>query len=590
MKINQNHSGSGDNIGRDKNLNLVLPTKWIMIILFGIFGIFTFKHFWHKIEISLGLDEIFHVDDLKFKILVLPFKVMCRDKPSKDIGLEIKDRLEELNKTDSLNIFPYYLEVEISKNFNSDSAEWLRSYHNADLIIYGNYYDNECTGGKGDEICYNWITDKKWGLTDLEKNDLTSSNYQLTTLDEIRKGRVQVKTDLIIYWITGVFEINQKKFLKALKRFDKIISLDPTDIEAYNTKGLILSGLGKYTESISEFDKSISYNPKNSDPYFNKGVSLCRLKKFENAIVQFDLALSFPHNDEYQTDCLIYKGMALYFLNRINESNSQFEKAVEINSDKLNVYNKIGIVFGNYEKYEEANKYFDKVINNASLDSLFLSGVCYNKGSTLIKLGDYERAIFLFNKAISFYSDDDESFYGKGYALLSQGKYKEAIAPFNKAININPNDFEYYFRKGVAFYFLEKYKLAIKQFDESIAINPDYAQSYFLKAEAMGKLKKYKEAINQFDKAISIDPNYYEAYFQKGIALGILGKYENSIIFFEKAIDIDSTQTDSYWGLANALMLLNKHEEALMWIETGLIIDPKDLDLIELKNSILDSK
>jgi hypothetical protein len=88
MKITQNHSGSGDNVGRDKIVNFQIPTRWIVSAFFLLI-VFLLKNDCNGIRNFLGQDRVFQVTDSRFKILILPFKLMCEGKPSKDIGLEI---------------------------------------------------------------------------------------------------------------------------------------------------------------------------------------------------------------------------------------------------------------------------------------------------------------------------------------------------------------------------------------------------------------------------------------------------------------------------------------------------------------------
>jgi tetratricopeptide (TPR) repeat protein len=64
--------------------------------------------------------------------------------------------------------------------------------------------------------------------------------------------------------------------------------------------------------------------------------------------------------------------------------------------------------------------------------------------------GNYDLAIFYYDKEIELNPHFDLAYYDKGNALLKLGKYEEAIENYDKAIEINPGFSFAYFNKGFA--------------------------------------------------------------------------------------------------------------------------------------------
>lgn len=53
----------------------------------------------------------------------------------------------------------------------------------------------------------------------------------------------------------------QGNYDEAIKAYDEVIKLDPTDADAWCNKGTALYHLGKYDEAIIALDESIRLNP-----------------------------------------------------------------------------------------------------------------------------------------------------------------------------------------------------------------------------------------------------------------------------------------------------------------------------------------
>ena len=114
---------------------------FVTITIGILFAVLIFKFFFTEVKKE---KTAFQLKDSTFRILILPFKVHgCQERD--DVGGIIKNRLNDFNQQEGLNLHLYYLNYNITENFTEDSAKYLQKYHNADLIIYGNYRKGDCT-------------------------------------------------------------------------------------------------------------------------------------------------------------------------------------------------------------------------------------------------------------------------------------------------------------------------------------------------------------------------------------------------------------------------------------------------------------
>jgi tetratricopeptide (TPR) repeat protein len=60
------------------------------------------------------------------------------------------------------------------------------------------------------------------------------------------------------------------RFDKAIADYDKAISLNPRDSQAYNNRGRIFEKMGELDKAIADFDKAVALNPSNAEAYNNR--------------------------------------------------------------------------------------------------------------------------------------------------------------------------------------------------------------------------------------------------------------------------------------------------------------------------------
>ena len=338
----QTHHGGGDNVGRDKKvINISFPTKILAIAIVSIAVVFFAYQNRTVLAAKLGWDKVFSKNDTHFKILVLPFQIMCKDNPSKDIGKEIADRLRDLNLKDTLNIYPYYFaDYAVPANFSYETAEQLQKYHRADLIIYGSYYDDQCTEVDGEEVCYNWITDDKWVLDTLQQNTFTAENYRVATMQDIRDGKIQGGTDYIIYWFSGITAYEQTKYQKAAAYWLRIREdLGINNYSLANKLGSVFQDLGQYNTSLRYYLEMLAFASSEQDTAvaFNNLANVYQdLGQYERARDLLEKALASDiHNfgEQHPTVATDYNNLIEVYAHF-----KQWDKAQEASTKSLDIW------------------------------------------------------------------------------------------------------------------------------------------------------------------------------------------------------------------------------------------------------------
>jgi tetratricopeptide (TPR) repeat protein len=91
---------------------------------------------------------------------------------------------------------------------------------------------------------------------------------------------------LYLYWL-GRLDYDDQRFADAIKKFDRVIAVDPTFIRAYDNLGLSLEADGHHGEAFEAFEKAVALNAKQQFPSpwpsLNLGTMLYRLGRVEEA-------------------------------------------------------------------------------------------------------------------------------------------------------------------------------------------------------------------------------------------------------------------------------------------------------------------
>ena len=152
--------------------------------------------------------------------------------------------------------------------------------------------------------------------------------------------------------ILTLFE--NKKLEQAIKGLDRTLEIDPDDLTGLRNKGIVLANLNKYEEAIKVIDRVLSLDPSDSE-------------------------------------ILLFKAIALESQGLDGEKFIQFyEKSMKIDTDDYEMLCNIGFHITQMGGYENAIKYFDRVMSIEPNNQVAINGK--NLALGLQKLSSEEQA------------------------------------------------------------------------------------------------------------------------------------------------------------------------------------------------------
>jgi tetratricopeptide (TPR) repeat protein len=238
---------------------------------------------------------------------------------------------------------------------------------------------------------------------------------------------------------------------------------------------------GKYLEAIEKMDKALTVNPDYVEALVYKGRCLDKLQKYKEAIVCYDKALTIESNN---VKALNGKGDALRHSGMDEAAIEIYDKALTIESNNVKALNGKGDALRHSHKYNEALEVFDKAIQIDPKNAEVLK----NKGLVFKDLGQFEDAIRYFDEALSLNPNHARALRGKGDAFSRLGNDSEALKYIERALEIDPNYVVALVNKGVILDRLERYSEALKQFEKASSIDPSNQDASYYKKDTLRKM------------------------------------------------------------------------------------------------------
>jgi tetratricopeptide (TPR) repeat protein len=222
---------------------------------------------------------------------------------------------------------------------------------------------------------------------------------------------------------------------KCLQATEKVLELDPTDANAYNTKAYCLSFLNRYDEAISTVKKPIPLQPDNGNTYDSAWEIHMHAGKFDEAIRFAEEGLKKAPNARAWNN---HVGYALLLKGDVEAGRDRFRRHMEnYPGEAGSQLQTIGISFLLEGKYEEAiswnNKALELAQENRSIQGEIFSHM--GLGKILIAQTKYDEAVKEFQQAERFSRETyDEKFnpipvftqYWTGITLAKKGDFEGA--------------------------------------------------------------------------------------------------------------------------------------------------------------------
>jgi tetratricopeptide (TPR) repeat protein len=155
-----------------------------------------------------------------------------------------------------------------------------------------------------------------------------------------------------------------------------------------------------------------------------------------------------------------------------------------------------------------------------------------------------------------------------------QAKLERALGYYAEATQSSPHNAQLFNEWGLVYYMLGNPDQAKVKYDQSLALDQQFAQTYHLMGDIYLANKAWDQAIPFYQKAVVVDPGLMQSWSALGYCYSQLGDYNQAIIANMKVIDL---YPKDYSTLKNLSILYNEAQsmtQALDFGERALAVAP----------------
>ena len=294
------------------------------------------------------------------------------------------------------------------------------------------------------------------------------------------------KITILIFVLSPIFSFGQAKkiYRQALRTnilkekielLNKVIDLEPNNLDAYFHRGLAKNDSGDYHGAIVDYSKIIVKEP-DADTYFNRGNSRYNLEDFTGAKSDYARAVDLDKNF---VDARYSLACTKYDLGDYADAIKDFNAVLKVIPDLQIAYTLRASAHTALEDYKNALKDYSTAILVAPNADAFL-----NRGLFYLDINYFQKANADFNIVIRLDKENAFGYFYRGSTYLFLGKYNDAVIDFNNALKFDSLDFDAILGLSIA-----HYKLG----------DLDKAKSYYKKSKTIiSNQSSLKKPIEQF--------------------------------------------------------------------------------------------
>lgn len=323
------------------------------------------------------------------------------------------------------------------------------------------------------------------------------------------------------------------------------ISSTPSQGDVHLEKGIQYMDAYQYPEAIAEFDLSIQINPRNWLAYYDRSICYGEINERQKA---FD---GYVKAHALKKSAVTCNGMGIGYLglNQIDMAKTYFAKAIKLDKSNHTGYFNMGFALNRESKFDEALRYFNISLG---LKSDHVNSKL-SKMDVLFTLEQYQACVEVAASLIAMEAIDSDVYEYMGRSLVKLGQFEKAVTAFDNALGINPDNLTSNLFRAEAYKNLENFEaeildrtVVIEAFIESKESNYIIGQSYFFRGTAKGNVEDHQGAIEDYNTSLAYEPNQSGTYFNRSIAKINIGDLVGACHDYHQAIQLEPSAEEIF--------------------------------------------
>jgi tetratricopeptide (TPR) repeat protein len=294
---------------------------------------------------------------------------------------------------------------------------------------------------------------------------------------------------------------------------------------SYLNLGIVQAQGGRFARAAEEMEKAAAIAPDFPQLQSSLGVAYFNAREFEKATGPLGRALAVTPGDT-----ALRRTLALAWLN-----SQAYAKAADLlreDPDRLvnpSLQFAYGLALVKSDQAAEAEPVFSSLLarhgDSAPVNVLL--------GQAHAQLGDFDKAIASFQRALELQAGVEGANAGLGVIYLRQGKPEEAEKALRAELAHYPGDVQSLQNLAVVLDTEQRPEEAVPLLERALALKPDFADSRYLLGKILLAQGDAAAALSHLEAAVRLAPGDANIHYQLGRAYQRLGRVEESQKEFE---------------------------------------------------------
>ncbi len=396
----------------------------------------------------------------------------------------------------------------------------------------------------------------------------------------------------------GGLLIRQSRFTEAEEILGKVVEGGSTDPQALVALGKAQEGSRHYSIAVESFQKVLKLQPDDLEANYYLASSLRNLGRRDEAIERLHHLLSLTDSNSASSlpAAQHYRTRFRQFLGVLYQETRQHELAVELfrelsEDQPGDVQAKLGLVYALKEggRLDEARKLSSELLAQEPEDL----NILITHARILSSDGELDAAAQLLKEELRKKresgpgNEEVEEYYLSVSQLYSEhGHYDMAQKMLEEGLVEQPGSQALIFNLGSVFERLNQIAAAEEQFKRVLAKNPEHAAALnYLGYMLADRELRLEEALGYIERALAQDPHNGAYLDSLGWAYFKLNRLELAEKNLKQAIQINDGDSTILEHLGDLYLRLGDHPRALNYYRRSVALaeDPGELEKIEAK-------
>ncbi|MDD2293493.1 MAG: hypothetical protein PHD07_04690 [Bacteroidales bacterium] len=278
-----------------------------------------------------------------------------------------------------------------------------------------------------------------------------------------------------------------EQYPAAISQAKSILTGDSTHISTLSYLANSFNKFGIADSAVVYYDKMLVINPFDVET-INKKSNILLSQKRENEVI----ALTNDYLSQDSTNLTInaINGIALHLKNAYNESNAVFMRMLRLGDESYSTNYYIGLNYFFLNKEFQAEPYFAEAYSQDSSD---VNLVYYYASSKSWQKYRFNEAKRLYDKALHMLAPDSammfKVYYGYASGCYRTNDYKSALEYYKLCLNYNPSYYAVYSSMGYCYEMLNDLETSVLYYEKYLKFAKPGSKNYKAAKERLEDLK-----------------------------------------------------------------------------------------------------